>query len=98
MGESGTIAFAGETREAVACSLAGALAEAGVTRLEVSDPRACRTYELRAGKSDLPRSLLDMAPGTTLGGEGVALLVDAAEIRWVADAGLAGSLRSIPSG
>jgi hypothetical protein len=94
VGESDVIAFA-DGREGIASAVAGALAECGVARLEVSDPRTCGKYVLRARESDLPRTLLEAAPGTTLSGAGVALLVDEREIRWVADEGIASALRSL---
>lgn len=95
MGESGIIAFGGEGRFGAACAVAGALAEAGVLSLEASDPRACRTWTLKARESDLPRSLVEAAPGTTFAGSGVALLVDEREIRWVAGVPVAERLRAI---
>lgn len=95
MGESGIIVFVGDGRAGAASDVAGALAEAGVQMLEVNDPRACRAWTLRARESDLPRSLLEAAAGTTFSGSGVALLVDEREIRWVADAGVAARIRAI---
>jgi hypothetical protein len=94
VGESGVISFA-DGREAVACAIAGALAEAGLTRLDVQDPRTCRGYVLMARESDVPKTLLEAAAGTTVSGDGVALLVDEREIRWVADEGIATALRSL---
>jgi hypothetical protein len=95
MGESGTIAFLDEGCDAAASAVAGALAEAGVQLLEVNDPRACRTWTLKARESDLPRALLEAEPGTTLSGAGVALLIDERQIRWVAEAPIATRLRAI---
>ena len=94
VGESGVIPFVDE-REGVACAVAGALAEAGVARLDVSDPRACRGYVLNARESDLPKTLMEAAAGTTIAGAGVALLVDEREIRWAADESRAAALRAI---
>jgi hypothetical protein len=97
MGESGSIAFDGEGRGDVACAVAGSLAESGVGSLEVSDPRACRSWTLKAREADLPKCLVEAAPGTTFRGDGVALLVCEREIQWVADETVAPVLRAITS-
>ncbi|HVU64008.1 MAG TPA: hypothetical protein VHC70_08525 [Phycisphaerales bacterium] len=97
MGESGVIPFV-DRREEIASAVAGALAEAGIARLEVGDPRTCGKYTLKARESDLPKTLLEAAAGTTLSGEGVALLVDEREIRWVAEGVVASLLRALTAG
>lgn len=94
MGESGVIPFA-DRRQEVASAVAGALAEAAVARLEVGDPRMCGKFVLKARESDLPKTLVEAAAGTTVLGAEVALLVDEREIRWVAEGEVASGLRAL---
>lgn len=95
MGQSDVIPFGIHSRESAAVHIAGTLAECGVQRLTISDPRACRTRELLARESNLPGELLSLPAGATLSGGGVALLIDDSVIRWVADAPIATALRAI---
>ncbi len=80
---------------ALGVQIAGVLAECGVQRLTIADPRACRTWDVDARTTDLPGTLAAGAPGTTISGMGVALLVDAGCVRWVADGEIASGLRGI---
>ena len=56
---SGTIAFEGESRVAVATRISGVIAETGITRLTLSDPRVCRTRDLVTRECNLPAELLE---------------------------------------
>jgi hypothetical protein len=80
---------------AMAVQIAGVLAECGVQRLTIADPRACRTWDVHARTANLPGTLAEAAPGTTISGEGVALLVDNGCVRWVAERAVASGLREI---
>ena len=91
MGESGSIPWPddAEARLSQACAIAGALAECGVLILNVSDSRACQGWTLRARESNLPEQLAAATPGTTFSADGVALLIDAHQIKWVATTAIA---------
>jgi len=89
MGESGCIPFAAPHRECVAATIAGALAEHSIARLTIADPRACRARELACRGTNLPTELVAAAPGTTLSGAEVALLIEEERVCWVAGGGLA---------
>jgi hypothetical protein len=92
----GSVPFTDDSsRQAAAAQIAGALAECGVARLTIADPRVCRTREVESRTTNLPGELSGAAPGTTIRGEGVALLVDDGCVRWVADEPIAGALRAI---
>lgn len=82
-----------------ASALAGALAEAGVARLEMTAPGGtART--LRARETDLPGVLLAATPGTVLASSahGLRIVVDATRFRWsTPDAALAGVLAPLRS-
>ena len=99
MSESGELTFADDAaRLTLACAIAGAIAECSVARLTVQDPRACMPRTLLPRESNLPRALTEAEPGTTFSAEGVALLVDAGAIRWVANPAIAARLRAITPG
>lgn len=91
MPQAGTIPFA-ESRESTAIALAGLLAEHGVRRIALADPRFCATRDLIARETDLPRVLLESCPGTTLSLGAVALLIDETVLRWAGDGPLAEAL------
>lgn len=93
---SGSIAFADEaSRLTLAVQIAGVLAECGVQRLTIADPRICRWREVAARETNLPNEIATAAPGTTVQGEGVALLVDEGCVRWVASAEIAAGLAAL---
>ncbi len=93
---SGSIACVDEgSRLALAVQIAGVLAECAVQRLTIADPRICRWREVEARVTNLPNEIAMAAPGTTLQGEGVALLVDEGCVRWVASAEIAEGLAAI---
>lgn len=71
------------------------LAECAVQRLTIADPRICRWREVEARVTNLPSELATAAPGTTLQGEGFALLVDEGCVRWVAAGEIAAGLAAI---
>jgi hypothetical protein len=90
---SGVIPFASaHEREQVAAKIAGVLAECSVQRLTIADPRLCRTHDVVAREANLPREIIDAPPGTTIAGDGVALLIDETRVRWVARADVAAGL------
>ena len=93
---SGSIAFgSGDERERIAVEIAGLLAECSVLRLTIADPRVCRTREVAAREANLPREIMEAEPGTTIAGEGVALLIDEGCVKWVAGEPIALGLREI---
>ncbi len=93
---SGTIPFgSADERAGLAVQIAGVLAEFGVQCVTLAYPRVCRGRELLTRETDLPRHLMESAPGTTIAGAGVALLIDEACVRWVADADIARSLHAL---
>jgi hypothetical protein len=92
---SGSVAFATPHRGEAAAAIAGILAEHGVQRLTIADPRICRVREIVARESDLPGQILNAVPGTTITADGLALLIDDRHIQWVAAADLAVSLRAM---
>ena len=96
---SGSISFASaDERERLAIEIAGLLAESSIQRLTIADPRMCRTRDIAPRETNLPRELIDAAPGTTFAGDGVALLIDDTCIRWVATANIAVGLLSTRPG
>lgn len=80
------------TRATIASRIAGALAERAVTTLRINDPRACRSWDVRAREADLPRLLNEAADGTTLSGDGVAMLIETGGVRWIARGPIADAL------
>ena len=93
---SGSIACVdADARFTRAVQIAGVLAECGVRRLTIADPRVCRCREVEARTTNLPNEIATAAPGTTVQGEGVALLVDEGCVRWVASAEIAAGLAAI---
>ena len=82
-------------RFTLACSIAGLLAEHGVQQLRVAAPGACRAWTLRSRESNLPEQLANAAVGTAFSGEGVALLVDERDIKWVATDSIGADLRAL---
>lgn len=83
------------SRVALAVRIAGVLAECGVRRLTIADPRVCRWREVESRVTNLPGEIATTAPGTTVQGEGVALLVDEGCVRWVAAGEIAAALAAI---
>jgi hypothetical protein len=81
-----------ESRRLVAQAIAGVLAEAGVQELRVSDSRACQSWTVRARETDLPACIMGLGVGSTISGDGFALLVDADAIRWAARGAIAREL------
>ncbi len=93
---SGSIPFgSGFERERVAVAVAGVLAECSVLRLTIADPRVCRTREVAAREANLPREILEAEPGTTIAGEGVALLIHEGCVKWVASGEIAVELQEV---
>ena len=93
MPTTGTIPFPmSDDRSATAAALAGALAEHGVQRIVLADPRVCATRELVARETDLPRVMLEAHPGTTLSCGEVGLLIDTDTIKWAGEGPLAAAL------
>ena len=80
---------------ALAPDIAGVLAECGVERLTIADPRVCRSREVETRATNLPGELAAAAPGTTFSGVGVALLVDEGCVRWVASGAIAAGLAAL---
>ena len=71
------------------------MAEAGLGTLSIADPRACRTRIVQGRVTNLPSELSTAAPGTTISGEGVAILIDEGWIRWVATGDIARALEQL---
>lgn len=98
---TGAIALPTDTnaRWAVLCELAGVLAEHAVQSLEVQDPRACRSWTLSARTSDLPRAMLEAAPGTTFVAPayGVTIMLAEQHVSWSASPHMATSLARLSS-
>lgn len=93
---SGSIACAdADARLTRAVEIAGVLAECGVQRLTIADPRFCQWREVEARATNLPNEIATAAPGTTVQGEGVALLVDEECVRWVASGEIAAGLAAL---
>jgi len=82
-------------RLAAACRIAGALAECGVQRIELAEPRACRVLALEARTSDLPGQIVRAEPGTVLAASGVALWIESDRVSWAASGGLAEALSRV---
>lgn len=94
MPTTGTIPFSRATdRTHTAIDLAGLLAEHGIQRITLADPRICVSQELASRETDLPRLLLEAHPGTTFSLGEVGLLVDEDTIRWAGDGPLAAALK-----
>lgn len=79
----------------VACRIAGILAEEGVRRLDLADPRACRVMTLVARESDLPGEIVRAEPGTVLAAEGVAMLIESGRVCWAASGPIAERLAGV---
>lgn len=79
-------------RSATAGALAGILAEHGVPRIILADPRVCATQTLNARETDLPRIIFEAHPGTTLSCGEVGVLIDSDCIKWAGDGPLAAAL------
>ena len=93
---SGSIPFgSSDERERLAVAISGLLAERSIQALTIADPRVCRTRAIVAREANLPREITEAEPGTTIAGEGVALLIDETCVKWVAGAAIAAGLRAI---
>ena len=90
---TGTISFpTTDERATTAAALAGLLAEHGIQRIALADPRVCATQTLSARETDLPRIIVEAHPGTTLSCGEVGLLIDSDGIRWAGEGPLAAAL------
>jgi hypothetical protein len=85
------------SRLAITCEVAGALAELGVQSLDITDPRACRSWTLSARTADLPRTMMEAAPGTTLVCPQGRLQLTESRMHWYADPSLSNKLRALSS-
>lgn len=93
MPSTGTIPFpTGDNRPTVATALSGLLAEHGIQRIILADPRLCVTRELAARETDLPRIIVEAHPGTTLSCGEIGLLIDSDTIKWAGKGPLAAAL------
>jgi hypothetical protein len=63
-------------RAETAARLAGALAELGIQSLTLADPRACTPMNLATRTANLPKIILEAAPGTTLSWREGSMLID----------------------
>ncbi|MBY0311285.1 MAG: hypothetical protein K2W85_04390 [Phycisphaerales bacterium] len=88
-------------RRTVACAIAGLLAELGIARLIMTDPRHCAAVTLNTRETNLPEVLCSSQPGTVLcaaqGEPKLDLLIDANCLRFAVDDHYAGSFASISS-
>lgn len=88
-------------RRAVACAIAGLLAELGIARLTMTDPRHCAAVTLHTRETNLPEVLCTSGPGTVLstahGEPKLDLLIDANCLRFAVDDRYAGSFAAISS-
>lgn len=93
MPSTGTIPFPmSNDRAATATAVAGVLAEHGIQRIVLADPRVCATQTLAARETDLPRIIVEAHPGTTLSCGEVGVLIDSECIKWAGDGPLAAAL------
>lgn len=82
----------GQQRFALACQLAGIMAELGVQQLTLTDPRACRARTIHTRESDLPRLVVESLPGTAVACPDIELLLHENHIEWIASERAAAAL------